>query len=105
MKKPTNIVLVTATMDKASGMYGAPITVQTEALAQRQFMMSLAKLPPYVRADYSLWQLGTYELETGKLYPKLKRIDTILPDFENDPMFHMPDNVKQFLQEKKDESK
>lgn len=107
MKKASSILVLTAMYDLASETFGAPVSTQTEAVARRQFMMSMAKVMPGVRQDYQLFQLGTYDSMTGKVFPCKKRIDVTLPDFENDPMFQMPDNVVQFKKDevKKDEVK
>lgn len=66
-------ILLTCVRDELSG-FGSPQQAVSEAHALRSFNDAVKNNGFMSRhmADFSLWKLGVYDLDTGKICPELK---------------------------------
>lgn len=62
-----------AVRDKIVGAYNAPTLFVNEEAAKRSFKALLQKRPD-IAEDLTLWNIGTFEDETGTIIPTIPRL-------------------------------
>lgn len=51
--------------------FNAPFIMVNENVAKRDFLDRLEKAPEHLKKDLSLWNIGTFDDETGTIIPKM----------------------------------
>lgn len=51
--------------------FNAPFIMINEQVAKRDFLDRIEQAPPHIRNDLSLWNIGTFDDETGTIIPKM----------------------------------
>lgn len=56
--------------------FNAPFIMLNEDVAKRDFLDRIEKAPTHLKNDLSLWEIGTFDDETGTIIPKVPKMVT-----------------------------